>query len=230
MATGWLFPRKKPPFLEPASPCKRKNEWANCHPGIAESRKQIIMAGQLSRKDHALVKQLRQADVLQDVEEGRLDQRNGVILVACADGDRFPDVFRYQCKMQAGYRPAPRVHTLAWHGGAIACAPCSPVNKGKYAEEVFLKQITAARELKDIDVVALYAHAPCSAAAKNNVPLTTVIALQLRAKAKIKAMNPGIDVACFFHVDYGDGVQRTYFLCHAQWEAWAKANNIEPMN
>ncbi len=184
------------------------------------------MIGKLSPKDRELVKQLRQAEVFQDVDEHRLNQRNGVILVACADGDRFPDVFRYQCKMQAGHRADPRVHALTWHGGAIACAPCSPVNKRKHADAVFLDQIADARALKDIDVVALYAHIPCSAAAKNNVSLTTAIALQMRAKAKIKAMNHGIDVACFFHVDYGGGVKRTYFLCRAKWEAWATENNI----
>jgi hypothetical protein len=213
------------PKAGPGTPSVGTNSSCQIRIGMMASRKQTAMTGKLSPKDRELVKQLRQAEVLQDVDDHRLNQRNGVILVACADGDRFPDVFRYQCKTQAGYRADPRVHALTWRGGAIACAPCSPVNKRKHADAVFLDQIADARALKDIDVVALYAHIPCSAAAKNNVSLTTAIALQIRAKAKIKAMNHGIDVACFFHVDYG-GVKRTYFLCRAKWEAWAAENNI----
>lgn len=185
------------------------------------------MAGQLSTKDRELIKQLRQAEVLQDVEGHRLNQRNGVILVACADGDRFPDVFHYQCEMQAGYRSDPRVHALTWHGGALACAPCSPVNKRKHADGIFLDQIADARTLKDIDVIALYSHAPCGAAAMNNIDLTAAIALQMRAKAKIKTLNQGINVACFFHVDYGNGVKRTYFLCRTKWEAWADEHGVK---
>ena len=185
------------------------------------------MAGKLSQEDRALIRELRDVGVLRDVDGHRLDQRNGVILVTCADGDQFYDVFRYQCETQTEYRSDPRIHSLSWNGGALACAPCSPTNKKKHADGIFLDQIADARALKDIDVVALYAHAPCGAAAMNHVPLVTVIALQMRAKIKVKTLNEGITVACFFHVDYGNGTKRTYFLSREKWEAWADENGVK---
>jgi len=182
------------------------------------------MAGQLSHNDLDFIKTLRQSGVLQDVDGHRLDQRNGVILVTCADGDRFYDIFEHQVKMQAGQRLDPLIHVLSWHGGALACAPRSPVNKRKRAHEVFLDQIADARAIKGINVVALDAHAPCGAAALGNVDLPRCIALHIRAKTKIKTLNQGIEVACFFPVDYGGGKKRTYFLSRARWEKWAKKN------
>lgn len=181
----------------------------------------------LSGEDRELIRTLRAAGVLRDVDEHRLDQRNGVILVTCADGDQFYDIFRYQCGTQAEQRSDPRIHSLAWNGGALACAPCSPINKRKHADDIFLDQIADARQLKSIDTVALYAHAPCGAAGINHINLLTVIALQMRAKAKVKTLNQGVTVACFFHVDYGNGTKRTYFLSREQWEWWAEANDVQ---
>lgn len=175
----------------------------------------------LSVEDSALVRELRRAGVLEDVEEHRLDQSNGIILITCSDGDQFFDIFAHQVKMQTDQRPTdPRIHVFGWHGGALACAVHSPVNKRKHADLVFLDQIRAAREMKNINTVALYAHAPCGAADGNNVSLLEAFDLQVRAKAKIKTLNQGIRVACFFHVDYGNGVKRTYFLSRPKWDAW----------
>ena len=83
-----------------------------------------------------------------------------------------------------------------------------------------MDQIADARELKKIDTVALYAHAPCGAAAMATVSIERTIMLQIRAKAKIQSRSPGIDAGCFFHVDYGNN-KRTYFLSCKEWEVWA---------
>jgi hypothetical protein len=189
------------------------------------------MTGQLSHQDLGIIASLREAEVLQNVEANRLDQTNGVILVACPDGDRFPDMFEHQALMQRGHRSVLRIHPLNMHGGALACAPCSPVNTHRRADEIFLGQITDARALKKIDVVALYTHAPCGAAGLHGVRLSTVLAHHMRAKRKIKARNEGIQVACFFHVDYGrDSLgkvkQRTYFFSREHWEVWAGRNAV----
>ncbi len=184
------------------------------------------MAGLLAA-DRAFIEKLRKAGVFLDVENHLIDQTAGVILVTCSDADRFCDIFMHQIYMQSGCRPDPRIHVLAWHGGALACAPCSPINRRKHADDVFLDQIIDARALKGINVVALYAHAPCGAAGHHGVSLERVIALQVRAKRRIKALNEGVMVVCFFHVDYGNGKQRTYFLCREKWEQWAEAHGIQ---
>lgn len=185
------------------------------------------MAGHLSKDDNAVIHQLREAKVLRDVEGYRLDQRNGVIFITCSDGDQFADIYSKQCEMQADQRTDPRVHVLSCHGGAIAYAPCSPVNRRKHADLVFLEQIGDARTLKNINTVALYGHGPCGAAAMCNLDLTMVIALQMRAKEKIKALNNGVKVAPFFHIDYGNERKRTYFLCQKSWQEWANDNGVK---
>jgi len=186
---------------------------------------------ELSSKDHELIRALREAGVLQDVEEHLLNQRDGVILVTCADGDQFPDVFQRQTSMQAGQRAKTRIHPLTCHGGALAYAPQSPVNKRKHADLVFLDHVSEARDMKSINTVALYAHTPCGAAHMCEVSIEESIALQMRAKKRILTLNQGIEVACFFHVDYNtsrnkDGRKRTYFLSRERWEVWADENGI----
>jgi len=184
------------------------------------------MSGQLSVADRAFIRVLRDANVLQDVRKHLLDQSNGAIFVGCSDADRFGDIFKHHADMQTSCRTDPRIHVLAWHGGALACAPCSPINRRKHADEVFLDQITDARALKGINLVALYAHAPCGAAGLHGVSLERALAIQIRAKLRIKMLNNGIQVACFFHVDYGEGVKRTYFFSRERWEAWATEHSI----
>ena len=174
----------------------------------------------LSIADGDLIKSLRAADVLQDVEEHLLDQKNGVILVTCSDADRFDDIFEHQKKMQLHQRNDVRAHVLSWNGGALTCAPRSPVNIKKRADKIFIEQIKSAREMKDIDLVVLLAHAPCGAAGKIKLTIEGSLWLQIAAKKEIKSLNEGIKVALFFHVDYDNGKKRTYFLSREKWDAW----------
>ncbi len=180
----------------------------------------------LTKQDYELIRELRQADVFCDIASYRLDQANGAILIVCSDGDQFSDVFHHQEKLQLnGHRVRPRVHTFAWHGGALACVPCSPINEEEDDHLVFLRQIGAGRAMKDIHVVIARAHAPCGAARKNNVSLTEAISLQFKAKQQIKTLNHGVTAACFFDVDYGSR-KRTYFVSKKNWVAWTKEHGI----
>jgi hypothetical protein len=180
----------------------------------------------LSRRDAELVVALREAAVLQDVRERLLDQKDGVILISCSDGDRFCDIFLRQVHMQSSCRHDPRIHVFAWHGGALACAPCCPINESKNDNRVFLRQISQARKMKGINLVALYAHAPCGAAGGTGLSLEEVFAFHFRAKMQIKTLNQGIQVIPFFHVDHGNGRQRTYFLSRTHWETWAERHRV----
>ncbi len=180
----------------------------------------------LSKENLELIGVLRGAGVFLDIAEHLLDQRAGAILITCSDADQFAEVFHHQEKLQASQRSRPRIHTFAWHGGALACAPCSPINKRKHAHLVYLDQIGDAPAMKDINVVIARAHAPCAAARDNNVGLEEVLALQFRAKQQIKTLNKGIVTACFFDVDYGGERKRTYFVSHRKWDEWATNRGI----
>jgi hypothetical protein len=183
----------------------------------------------LSADECNLVRQLKKAEVFQDVEPNRIDQRNGVIAISCSDGDQFCDLLQRQIFFQADQRSKPRIHSFSWHGGALACVPNSPVNNRWYANNVFLDQIPDAREMKKIDEVVLYAHGPCGAAHKARMCLEEVISSQIQARREIILGNPGMNVSCFFHVDYGNyanykGKKHTYFLSPRRWEAWTRKN------
>lgn len=174
----------------------------------------------LSETDRDLIKSLRVDGILADVEGHLLDQKNGIIFLTCSDGDQFPEIFKYQAEMQRAQSIHERIHVLAWHGGALACAPLSPVNIRKRADKIFIEQIGAAREMKGINTVALYTHAPCGAADKVKLTVRQILWLQIRAKEEIKKLNQGIKVALFFHADYDNGKKRTYFLSQEKWDTW----------
>ncbi len=176
-------------------------------------------------KDLEFISELREAEVLQPIKNHLIDQSNGVILVTCSDGDRFPEIFQHQVRLQADCRPDPRIHVLAWHGGALACATRSPINRRKDAHNVFLDQIKDARELKGINTVVLEGHYPCGAAGLFEVGLERCLALQIAAKMNVRRLNNGIHVACFFPV-YNGKRQQTFFFSREKWEVWAQKRGI----
>lgn len=177
---------------------------------------------ELSEKDRRFIRELREANVLQDINGHLLNQEAGAILITCSDADQFFDMFRQQVRMQADQRADPRVHVFAWNGGALALAPNSPINRIANAENVFLQQIEDARAMKKINTVTIYTHAPCGAAQMAGIDLEEGFDLLIAAKQKIRTLNQGIQLASFFHVDYGGKIKRTYFFCRREWEKWAQ--------
>jgi hypothetical protein len=184
------------------------------------------MARQISLQDKKLIRSLREADVLQSIQLGLLDQRNGITLITCSDGDRICDVFDYHVAAQRNCRAHPRPHMIALHGGAPAFAPMSPFNTRDLADETLFDQVALSQEAKpDIRTIAAYAHWPCGMAALKKVDLRDLISLHIQANDRIKDHNKNFIVAQLFHVDYGNGIKRSYFLCTKSWEAWVHAHS-----
>lgn len=186
------------------------------------------MGMHISSGDRELVRRMRECGVLRDADGHRLDQTSGVIVVACADGDQMPDLFRFQSAMSEGHRQDPRIHTIALNGGALLIPESSPIAMvGE--DRVILEHVRGAQTLKGISTVALYAHAPCGMAYGAALSFEAVIGLLMRAKTRVKEAVPGLKVACFCHVDKGDGNRRTYFVsrdAHEQWRARRVATDI----
>ncbi len=173
----------------------------------------------ISPTDRNLVREMREFGVLRDAEGHRLDQASGVILVACADGDQMPDLFRFQAGMSDGQREVPRVHVLALNGGALLIPDGSPItNVGE--DRVIIEHLRGAQGLKGISTVALYVHAPCGMAYGAQLSFEGVIGLLMQAKTRVKEMVPGLRVACFCHVDKGEGNRRTYFVSRDEYDRW----------
>ncbi len=172
--------------------------------------------GHLSNEDREAYNRLRKQEILLDVDAHRLNLADGVILVACSDGDQLPDIFSNISHSFAGQRSSPRIHTIALNGGALLLPEDSPLVTAHREDEVLLEHIKVARELKNIHTVALYTHAPCGAGTLAGLTLEQELNLLLAAKVRIKEHLPGIKAACFCHIDRGES-KRTYFVSRNKW-------------
>lgn len=75
--------------------------------------------GKLSALTIELIKKFQTNGVLQTVDTHRLDQKNGAIIVSCADGDQIHDLFHYHERLFNEAGVPPRIHTLALNGGTL---------------------------------------------------------------------------------------------------------------
>lgn len=187
------------------------------------------MAHRMTKKDLALVDELREFGVLEDPKSHLLDQRRGVVLVACGDADRFGRIFARKVKMQKGQCADTRIHVIALNGGALRLAKKSPANKGtSRMDQYLMADIRNARRMKKIDTVALYIHAPCGQAKAARIDLRATIEILMAAKKRIKRMRPikgtnqRVTVACFCHLAYPNGKDAVFFIRRDRWEAWLK--------
>ena len=174
---------------------------------------------QLTNTDRELILSLRSEKILDDVLGHSLKLDNGVIIVTCSDGDQIPDVFRFQGKIGKDQKSDERIHTIALNGGALDIPENSPISTDGESK-VILKHIGQAIELKNINTVILYGHAPCGAAGLCNLSAEQTFDLLIEAKTKVKEVYPQVTVACFYHVDYGQGKKRTYFLSRDKYKEW----------
>jgi hypothetical protein len=172
--------------------------------------------GHLSDTDRDTYKRLRKQGILSDVDAHRLDLTAGVILVACSDGDQLPDIFNNISHSFEGQRQSARIHTIALNGGALLLPENSPLVTPHREDEVLLEHIKVARELKNINTIALYTHAPCGAGTLAGLTLEQELDLLLAAKVRIKESLPGIKAVCFCHIDRGES-KRTYFVSRNKW-------------
>ena len=173
----------------------------------------------LSQTDREIVATMREFGVLADIDGHRVDQRNGVIMLPCSDGDQFPDVFRHQLRLTLAHRVSPRIHPISMNGGALVIPRDSPLKGALPIGEVMLDQIWQAMQLKGITTVVLYAHAPCGMAATYDMNFAEVVATLFQAKMAVREEHPDAKIICFAHVDAGDK-KRTYFVSRERWAGW----------
>jgi len=168
----------------------------------------------------AFLEELRSARALQDFDTSQLDQEEGVILVACSDGDQFPELYRHLTLIQTGrWREQPRIHPVSLNGGPLRLVADSPANKpGRGTHLDVLESIADARSAKGIETVLLCGHAPCAHAGMREINFPSTLRLLLRAKEIVKGTFSWMRVAALLHVDHGDGRKRTYFVSRPELE------------
>lgn len=177
----------------------------------------------LSERDLEMIRELRDFGVLDNVNGHSLSQKNGVIMISCADGHQMYDIFGHQLKMQEGHCQDPCIHTLAWNGGALRIPKNSPANKnGRTTHLDVLDDIRDSIAIKNIHTIALYVHAPCGKAQACGIDFLETIRLLIIAKAKLKNEIDNVHVACFVHIDFNNHKKRTYFISKHKWIEWER--------
>ncbi|MFH0890482.1 MAG: hypothetical protein V1856_00430 [Candidatus Liptonbacteria bacterium] len=182
----------------------------------------------MTAKEVAFVRNMRELGVLEEIAGHRLQQENGVILVTCADGDQFSDIFRHQQGlMSRNVRGRNRIHVFSWNGGPLRIAANSPANTdGSTFELDAIQDIRDASAMKGIRTVVLCAHAPCGKAHAHNVSVEETIRLLIAAQRRLKQEVSELTVADFFHVRYPDDMRaRSYFVNAEKWAKRFAARN-----
>lgn len=186
----------------------------------------------LTIQDRATYLYLRGKGILKDEEVRRVPIHKSSTLVCCADGDQFDDLYANLACMCLHTMPWPRIHTLTCHGGALIIPSESPFNKG-FRGVNMIEDIVDAWSMNGTEMVALYAHAPCSAATKIGMSLAQILDNLVRAKLELKQTlakaGATTKVVCLVHIDRGEGEgKRTYFMSAAEWQMLTKYNPIVP--
>ncbi len=147
---------------------------------------------------------------LDELKPAGFNEDGMIITVSCGDGDRIEDILGHKrvthcCK----------VHAICQNGGAMLMSEACPANSEEWPWGRLLRRsVLDACELKGTNLVALGSHYPCGLAKKLGISLDDVIRLTVDAKRTLKAMQPSLEVYCFFHVAYYDGRARTYTIDH----------------
>ncbi len=178
-------------------------------------------------EDIRLIRILREANVLVDVHGHMLDAPNGIIPVVCPDCDQVDDIDGHIRKLldESGGRVRP--HSLKLHGGGMLISAACPLDREFRIDEYLMKHIGVARNLKEINTIILYVHAPCGAAQLEGLGVVEILYHVVEAKKRVKATWPTDLVSCYIHVDYANEKKRTYFLSRDAFERWFHDNNGE---
>jgi hypothetical protein len=179
---------------------------------------------ELTEAELQIIKELKENDVLEPLRGFQLDYSNGVVMVACADGDQMYDLFTTHASLCPCNPNRHRIHLLTRDGGALVLPSVHFANQ---ASNILLNEIAAASLMKDIKTVALYTHIPCGIADKFGIKTKENVVLLTLAKQRVEWMNVlNLQVACFFHVDYGQGKKRSYYVSPEKFDEWAKSKWI----
>ncbi len=203
----------------------------------------------LSSEDLGYVRQLREAGVLIDDDSRRLKTPNGLALVCCSDGDQADDVCKQVSNLAKGDGGMDRVHRYMNHGGAALLSQANLIDEDHAPDEYILAQMRKGLPGKNMGVVALVVHAPCMAADEEGLSIVEMVYHMFQGKTRLKEIwptisekrsrgkvvrkaKPGIKVACFVQVDYGDGKKRMYFVSQELFDEWYikyEASELEGM-
>ncbi len=169
--------------------------------------------------DFQMIRSLRLAGVLKNMNRDCIPDERGTIIISCADGDRITDILTHHWNICDGHQCH---HTFSLNGGPLLIPKDSPI--AHYDEgKILLAHILDAHKLKKITTVTAYGHWPCGAAITSHVSLTETLDLLFQAKGNTRRylQSHGLEpsVIAFLHVDYGNK-KKSYFFDRNSYLAW----------
>ena len=169
--------------------------------------------------DRLVIRSMREHEALVNLDGHRLDPQ-GIVLITCADCDEFSDIYGHKAELFQSNGHAPRIHPLSRNGGALMLVPQSPaIKRGRSTATDLLEEIQEACAWKKIRTVTPYIHAPCGKAVVSKINFISQMTLLFQGKQLLKNRLPGISVACFCQIDYGNS-KRTYFASREKYSSW----------
>lgn len=182
----------------------------------------------LSFRDLRMITALRNGGVLRNTRPSIDEELNGAITVICGDADRVLELLSHHTDHCQRYRKEKRVHLLSLNGGALLLAPHSPFVRS-YGDRVLKEHIEGAMNLKHIHDVSLYNHVPCGMAYGHGLDVFDVLDMQFAAEFALRKKLSDVQTTCYIHVDYGNGIMRTYRVCYTDWVAWLMSASSRSM-
>jgi hypothetical protein len=186
----------------------------------------------MTESDYNLIRQLRLADVLQDIHMNPIELECTVVIL-CADGHRFDDKYKHTKGCCGNH-----LHPLTRHGGALVLAERSPfakvIDEGivVHHDLCLLHEIGEAMAIKNTNAIVSMAHIPCAKATAAGLSAAEMLLFQVGGKARVRKKYPHCDIRCFVHIDYlgwpGHNRFATYFLNRNKLLAWAKSEHATP--
>jgi hypothetical protein len=185
--------------------------------------------------------------ILEPIEGHKIDQRPGVVLVFCGDGDQSQDIFEQQVKIVKGQIDDPRIHLVALNAGPLLLVKNSPLHSRLPQDQVVLLNCAEGLLLKKMKVVVLLGHTCGKAMQVAKYSLERIFDEFVEAHDRIKSDifswietvrqdhspefdNVEIKSVCtpmFFHVDWGGGKKKTYYFNRQNYLAYKSGLRAE---
>lgn len=166
------------------------------------------------------IKGLRDNSLLSHISENPSvgDRANGIILLACGDCDKFPELLEYERSLFLKHGQEPRIHLLALNGGGLLLSPRCPLNADCQTAQSLLSQIKDSAVLKKITEVVIYGHHPCGAAGLANLSLEQSMEWLALGADRVGSMLKNLRVTCNFHHECNADTRfKSDYFRHSEW-------------
>lgn len=193
------------------------------------------MQTQLVQPNDPFIRRLRELNILQNLDRKRIKRANGIILVGCSDKNRFFDLFLHLWFLCMQWK----IHTFAWHGGALRLPSGSAANTGNspgFALDLLKELLDAVMTVAKTPTIVLSVHMPCGKARLSGMNKYAVLQTHSEAKDCIKQVigAENVNVHPVVHIHYAERWRlgflhgwrrkRSYFF---DTDLWLAANRQE---